>query len=196
MRSLQPLTASCNCPDFLRNSLGLCKHVLAVVGNLTANKNVWEKAKLEESRVESTCYPCLSWDPIRPSLGTGELLTRIGLDTGGDSANERDLAFWTRKYFRKNAEGSYVLKAPENNDPKNLLALVENLIKLQAFLKDGKGAAWQKVEPAVDKLLKETESGLNIKVQAAKALRGFEASLKHLKVKLYSYQVEGVKRFL
>ncbi|MBI2828108.1 MAG: SWIM zinc finger family protein [Acidobacteria bacterium] len=31
LRGIEPLDGSCECPDFLRNSLGVCKHVIAVL---------------------------------------------------------------------------------------------------------------------------------------------------------------------
>lgn len=38
LRSLDPLVTSCNCADFVRSSLGLCKHGMAVLDSLDPNK--------------------------------------------------------------------------------------------------------------------------------------------------------------
>ena len=34
LRRIEPLDGSCECADFLRNSLGLCKHLIAVLGHV------------------------------------------------------------------------------------------------------------------------------------------------------------------
>lgn len=44
LRSLRPLAASCDCPDFLRSSLGACKHVLAVLVDLAGRPEQWPTA--------------------------------------------------------------------------------------------------------------------------------------------------------
>jgi hypothetical protein len=36
LRRVEPIEGSCDCPDFLRSSLGLCKHLLAVLEDVAA----------------------------------------------------------------------------------------------------------------------------------------------------------------
>jgi SWIM zinc finger len=43
--SVAPLQGRCDCPDFLRGALGLCKHLLAVVDRLAAKPRLWQAAQ-------------------------------------------------------------------------------------------------------------------------------------------------------
>src|SRR4029077_5635451 len=38
LRRIQPLDGSCECADFLRNSLGLCKHLVAVLEDAVSKR--------------------------------------------------------------------------------------------------------------------------------------------------------------
>ncbi len=44
LESVEPLRGSCDCPDFLRSSLGLCKHLLAILDDLAGKPRRFEKA--------------------------------------------------------------------------------------------------------------------------------------------------------
>jgi SNF2 family DNA or RNA helicase len=61
--SADPLRASCDCADFVRNSLGLCKHVLHAV----------ERAG---GRAAAPA-PVLMWDPVRRAREPGDALERL-----------------------------------------------------------------------------------------------------------------------
>ncbi len=65
---LDPLEGSCDCPDYLRGSLGLCKHLLCVLDDVLG------RAPLPGSSPPATPSRCatLSWDPVRPLRGAGE----------------------------------------------------------------------------------------------------------------------------
>ena len=73
--SLDPVEARCDCPDFLRSSLGLCKHVLAVVDHLARKPREW-KAALEAPRIAS---PNLSWDATLVPAGPFDPLSALVL---------------------------------------------------------------------------------------------------------------------
>jgi superfamily II DNA or RNA helicase len=66
--ALDPITTSCSCADFLRSSLGLCKHGLGVLASLS-------------SRARATTTPAppapLTWDPISPLVGADDRLARL-----------------------------------------------------------------------------------------------------------------------
>lgn len=71
--TLSPLRMSCSCADFVRSSLGLCKHGLTVL------------ADLEEAARVSTApepLPALSWDPIQKPSDCRSRLTRIASSDG------------------------------------------------------------------------------------------------------------------
>jgi hypothetical protein len=72
LRRIQPLDGSCECADFLRNSLGLCKHLIAVVEHVVSKRHRDDV----ERKLAAELAP-LRWDPIRPLTGPGDWLTRI-----------------------------------------------------------------------------------------------------------------------
>ncbi len=76
--SLEPLKGSCDCRDFLRNSLGLCKHLAAVLARLGT------RAKVSKA-------PTVLWDPVRPLDGPGDWLERV-LGTRIRNAHAQDPA--------------------------------------------------------------------------------------------------------
>src|SRR6266550_2688656 len=71
LRRIEPIDGSCECPDFLRNSLGLCKHLFAVLEAAVS--------KRRRTNVEHEAAPAtpLRWDPVRPLTGLGDWLARI-----------------------------------------------------------------------------------------------------------------------
>jgi superfamily II DNA or RNA helicase len=72
LSSVDPLRASCDCPDHLRNGLGLCAHVWTAWADVAARPRVWARAKDAEPHV-----PALDWDPVRPLLGTAPWWMRL-----------------------------------------------------------------------------------------------------------------------
>src|SRR6266851_1608538 len=61
LRRIEPLDGSCECPDFLRSSLGLCKHLVAVLEDLISNRR---RPDVERESVPDPTP--LRWDPVRP----------------------------------------------------------------------------------------------------------------------------------
>ncbi|MGH9576476.1 MAG: SWIM zinc finger family protein, partial [Terriglobales bacterium] len=68
LRSVEPIHGSCDCPDFLRSSLGLCKHLLTVLEVVASRPRAFEKAGRESILNASP----LCGDPIRPLTGPGD----------------------------------------------------------------------------------------------------------------------------
>jgi len=62
--SIDPLRGSCDCRDFLRNSLGLCKHLAAILAQFG-------------TRVAVSRAPAVVWDAVRPLEGAGDWLERV-----------------------------------------------------------------------------------------------------------------------
>ncbi len=67
--SAEPLRASCSCADFIRSSLGLCKHGLIVIEAL-------EKAG-ELARAGTDRTVRVSWDARHPARGAADRLQRL-----------------------------------------------------------------------------------------------------------------------
>lgn len=70
---IDPLDGSCDCPDFLRSSLGICKHLIAVLEYLASKPRHFERAKVEAPPPPTT----LRWYPVRHLTGPGDWLAQI-----------------------------------------------------------------------------------------------------------------------
>ena len=46
--AVEPIEASCDCPDFLKNSLGVCKHILTVLEHLYSRPRLLQQALKEQ----------------------------------------------------------------------------------------------------------------------------------------------------
>ena len=70
LHGVDPIEGRCDCPDFVKNSLGLCKHILVVLEHLHARPRVLQQAT-KGAGVE------------RPAVGHGPVL---GPDPAADGA--------------------------------------------------------------------------------------------------------------
>ena len=170
---IEPLQGSCECADFLRNSLGLCKHLVAVLEYVGPQRR--------RGAVERELAPGLAplrWDPVRPLTGLGDWLERV---RWVDGTPDRDLRRWLRP-----ADGNgWTLTVPGASARR--LALVDQLL---AALRDGNG------EPALHALLQEEHARLARQIQTASSRKDFDHALHTLNHSLYRYQHDGVERFL
>ncbi len=172
LRRIEPLDGSCECADFLRNSLGLCKHLVAVL------EHVLSKRRRGNVERDSAPEPApLRWDPVRPLTGTGDWLARI---RWVDGTPDRDLRRWLRP---ANGTG-WSVTVP--GAPPQRLAVVDRLL---AALRDGEG------EPALHALLQEERARLARQIQTAATRKRLHHALRTLKQSLYPYQRDGVERF-
>jgi superfamily II DNA or RNA helicase len=85
---IDPLDGSCDCPDFLRSSLGICKHLIAVLDDLAAKPRLFERAKEEASPKPAS----VRWYPVRPLTGAGDWLAQIRPPVPIPSKPEKRLA--------------------------------------------------------------------------------------------------------
>jgi superfamily II DNA or RNA helicase len=76
LESLLPFAGGCSCPDYLRGSLGMCKHLLAVVGHVVAKPALLITA-LQGADPDAAPAASLMWDPVRPLRGDGDRLLGI-----------------------------------------------------------------------------------------------------------------------
>ena len=64
LSAVDPIEARCDCPDFLKNSLGICKHVLIVLEHLHARPRLLQQALKEQESLRGPCPgPALGPDP-------------------------------------------------------------------------------------------------------------------------------------
>ena len=72
VQSLDPLRISCDCPDYLGNGLGACKHGLTVLSALASKKRTFQAALAWTGSPERAW-----WDPVRPVEGPGDWLEGV-----------------------------------------------------------------------------------------------------------------------
>lgn len=172
LRRIEPIDGSCDCADFLRNSLGLCKHLIAVLEDLVSKRR-----RVDAEREAVPAPAPLRWDPIRPLTGLGDWLARVHWV---DGAPDRSL----RRWLRSTKGRGWTVAVPERLPPR--LALVDRLL---GILGDGNS------EPALHALLQEERGRLARQVRTARSRRRLHRELHTLKQSLYPYQRDGVDRF-
>jgi SNF2 domain-containing protein/helicase-like protein len=172
VRRIEPIDGSCECADFLRNSLGLCKHLIAVLEDAISNRR-----RLDVAREAPTESP-VRWAPVRPLIGAADWLARV---QWVDGRPNRSLGRWVRS----SRDHGRTIVAPEA--PQHRLALVNGLLGVL-----GGGES----EPALHALLHHERARLTREVAAASSWNRLRRALRTLKQSLYPYQREGVERFL
>jgi hypothetical protein len=188
--ALSPLAASCNCADFLRSSLGLCKHLLVVLEDIALRERKAQGGKGARVDAISLERPELRWNPVRAWTGSGDRLQ--GLSWSLASPTPRGKA--ARKAGSRNeavaaalASGEPSAAVLEKRDAR--AALVSELL---ARFDSARASA----EPAALAVLRNERERLE-RADAGRAAA--EEALPHLKTlrrRLYAYQREGVVRFL
>jgi SNF2-related domain/Helicase conserved C-terminal domain len=180
LEGLDPLRGSCDCPDFVRNSLGVCKHLLVALDALAARPGRFRRA-MSVAALGHT-GPRLVWDPVRPLVGPGDWLDRVGIVGNGSG---REPGLWRRA----GTNGVRRLASCHPDDPEKRLRLVEMLLAAAA----GRGGA--SAEPAVVALLGEERERLGLATAAPREAE-VRAALRSLRRRLYPYQIEGIERAL
>jgi len=182
--SVAPLRGSCDCPDYLRGALGLCKHLLAVVDCLAAKPRLWREAIVGPTAQ----LPRLRWDTTLAPAGVFDPLSALCLQAVGTSARERPPAGLLR-LFQPAKSGLSHLDETHDEDPAARLHLVADLQKYQRLA--GSGA-----DPAVGAVLTDERNRLERILRLRANARGLRGASSHGKRRLYDYQKAGVERFL
>ncbi len=188
---VDPLRGRCDCPDYLRNSLGLCKHILVVLEHVHGRPGLLSRAAREQQRLAEATFTGPVWDPVRPLLGLGDWLERVawigGKGTNGQGARAAQALTW----FGPDGTGTWSLKKTYRDDPVRRLELVESLLKVVPARSSG-----LRHDPALRALLVHERDKLKRVVEKTLWPSEQKAMMKGLKCSLYPYQREGVKRFL
>jgi superfamily II DNA or RNA helicase len=189
---IDPIGARCDCPDFLRNSLGVCKHSLAVLEHLHARPRHLQHAIKEQEWGEPPGREGLWWDPIRPLTGLGDWLERVAWRGETEAVASRSArAAKALQWFRPSKDGSAPLKNAFATDPKRRLMIVDDLLKVIPA-----GASGIRHDPAIRALLVRERQRLRLIVELALTPAEVRQGLRGLKRPLYPYQHDGVRRFL
>jgi superfamily II DNA or RNA helicase len=177
--SLEPLHTSCGCPDFVRSSLGLCKHGLVVLEALERRESLGAAAISGEPvtliAAGSAAKGVLRWDYAQPLRGAADRLARVRYVSLGRAAAPSGM--------EDGAISANVLQ-----DVAARLALIT---ALERALARGALAA----EPALATLLREERARAELRATLAPQRSAVRKSLGQLRRKLYPYQREGVERF-
>jgi superfamily II DNA or RNA helicase len=189
LHGIDPIEGRCNCPDFVKNSLGVCKHILVVLEHLYAKPRLLRQALGEQERARLQTPSGLRWDPIRPLTGIGDWLERVVWLHSPQMKGQR-AERWSQamKWFRPGDDGTLVLKRSFLDDPPKRLALVEDVLKILP--------AGARGDPALRALLMGERNRLRWDVKQAMTNSELKAGFKGLKRALYPYQREGAERFL
>ncbi|MEW6071114.1 MAG: DEAD/DEAH box helicase [Planctomycetota bacterium] len=190
LAGLDPLEAGCDCPDFRRGSLGLCKHVLVVLDELAGRPAAWKRAL--EARDGKAKEPRLRWNSVRPLVGRDDWLERVRLDPGEAAAARRGAAY--RALERRFAPGvgrALVLRSTFPEHAARRLALVEDLAN---FVRS-RTRSRHPVDPALAARIADERAELARTIELARQAPRLRRALGSLRRELYPYQLESVRRF-
>jgi hypothetical protein len=186
LEGVAPLVVRCDCPDYAKNSLGLCKHALTVLREVYRHPRKLKVALREQlARHPSR----LVFEPIRPLVGAGDPLMQVHWECG--SAVEHTLAGRrARRWFVAGQAGTLPLKAAYAEEPRRRLALIKDLLAFR------ESPSAEDPDPALPGLLLEERERLERVLRDAPLVADLKSQLTTLRCPLYPYQVEGVSRFL
>jgi superfamily II DNA or RNA helicase len=192
VRGADPIEGRCDCPDFVKNSLGTCKHVMTVIDHLHGRPRLLRQALKEREWRDPSPAGGMMWDPIRPLEGPGDWLDRVAWVAPGGSAKSRaNPEPIATRWFRPATDGRQVLKNTYWGNAARRLELVQDLIKLISS-----SAAGAEQDPALRVLLEREKKRLGPLVDHSLSPAELRKALKGMKRPLYPYQREGVERFL
>jgi hypothetical protein len=185
---LDPLEGNCDCPDYLRGSLGLCKHLICVL-------DVVHTARGPQLRAGPPSSPgrhaTLSWDPVRSLRGAGERLLGLRWTDGAGGGRAAAAVLQARASFMSRRGAAYL--AP---DPRRLASLEKRWAFVGQLLEAAAGrSASLRAEPAAIALLREERERLNRRLAGRARRDELLSHLRTLKRSLYPYQRDGVRRF-
>lgn len=208
--ALRPLGASCNCADFLRSSLGLCKHLLVVLEDIAlrerkARGTRQDRNPSELASARALARPELCWNPVRAWTGSGDRLQGLRWSSGDAGNGTPDKA--PRKAGRRNGAAEprsarrsaqdAVAAALASGEPSpHVLGSADARSALVSELLARFERARASAEPAALALLREERERLERARAGAAAAVEALPHLKTLRRRLYPYQREGVVRFL
>jgi hypothetical protein len=185
LESIEPIRGSCDCMDYLRSSLGLCKHLLVVLEDVHAKKKRPGSPRAEPPGRGRG--PELVWDPRIPLRGEVDRLQGLELqDAARKSGRQSASAEAARRIFRRGRLDTKQLESPAAR-----LSILETLHAATRGARPAIGAT-----PAARALVAEELERARRRVEYAAAAKGSLRHVHRLARKLYPYQVEGLERFL
>ncbi len=190
LESLDPLVVRCDCPDYLRSSLGICKHGWAILEWIHEKPGRVKRAYQdhETQRTRSGLF----WEPYRPFLGPGDWMDGIRwrpFATDNGHAKWRAIADELRPYFRRREDDTRELRNTAPQRPERRRELVETLLK--ALKAEGDAA-----DPSLEARLHQEHTELTRRLEATITRSDLRKALRQMSRPLYPYQVESVERLI
>ena len=176
LTGVDPLAGSCDCPDFARNGLGVCKHLLVVAGEVYGKPRRLARAQAEQAPLAAR--PRLRWDPVWPLLGPADPLRQVEW-TG------RDLLPRLERWIARDGGGLARVRESYATAPGERLRLVTDLRRVA-------GGS----DPALDAILQHEQERLRGRRADLGLPDKLQPSLRSFRRRLYGFQREGVARFL
>ena len=190
--ALEPLRMSCACADFVRSSLGLCKHALVVLEALEQRGLL----RTERASARSTpSAPVLCWAHEHPVRGSADRLSRLHVCS---SPLARPRARIDEASLGAGTDSLAFTRALGLVDGRPTDALLVDVAQRLAFIVELERAVERgalMAEPAVPTLLREERARAERSMLLEPAVTTATASLATLSRTLYPYQQAGVQRF-
>ena len=186
--SLSAIGGACDCPDFSRGGLGICKHLAAVVAHLAAKPRLFRRLLAGPSGAPSG----IVWDAAVEAAAAGDLLGALRFARSSTDENGSGKASSPGStLFRALNGGLPRLRATHASDPVKRLRLVKTLA--QDVRRAGAGA-----DPAARAVLAEEHDRLSriLRLHEKEAVLTKALGTTARRRRLYGYQKEGVRRFL
>ena len=185
---LDPLEGNCDCPDYLRGSLGLCKHLIRVLDVVHAARGAQLRAAPPTS---PSRHATLSWDPVRPLRGVGERLLGLQWTDGAGGGRAAAAVLQARALFMSRRGAAHL--AP---DPRRLASLEKRRAFVGQLLEAAAGrSVTLEAEPAAIALLREERERLDRRLAGRAGRDELLSHLRTLKRSLYPYQRDAARRF-
>ncbi|MBW2374121.1 MAG: DEAD/DEAH box helicase family protein, partial [Deltaproteobacteria bacterium] len=194
LASLQPLAASCDCKDFQKGGIGLCKHLMVVLDELVQKPGKWQRASTTGT-VRAMKDARLVWDPVRPLIGLGDWLQRVAWVSGTNGhGGDGHPPGVVQRWFVAGDGGPWRIAEEAPQEPAARLELVRSLIRY-VRRQDANGAAFPS-DPALTPLFEAERQRLERLLDGDALRAGLDSQLKTMKRPLYPFQRDGVERFL
>ncbi|MEM9191776.1 MAG: DEAD/DEAH box helicase [Myxococcota bacterium] len=86
LHSIEPFRGSCTCPDYRKSSLGVCKHLFAVLLDIRSRRKRFPATPARPKRRDA-----LWLNPVSPCSGSGDVLEQLVLREGQRASRSRRL---------------------------------------------------------------------------------------------------------
>jgi hypothetical protein len=186
--SLSPPGGACDCADFSRGALGICKHIGAVIAHLASKPRSFRRLLTAPAGVR----PGVVWDPAVDAAVAGDPLAAFRFAPAPRRADRHRRAVSAGPGFvRADHAGAWRLRTTYASDPVKRMGLVE---ALASRVRRAGGA----VDPAARAVLAEEHDRLSRILRLGRAqpslTKAMSASARRRP--LYAYQKQGISRFL